>query len=75
MSRSRTVDTPHGGGVLSGVPIEACPNVVNLSVRFAGKLPFDADVLYLVTSREYVTGILMTVNSIFDDTSALLRCY
>ena len=50
VSRSRTVNTPHGDLILSGVSICASPNLDILGVKFDSKLTFDDHVRCIVSS-------------------------
>ena len=76
VSRSRTVNPPHGGDlVLSGVTICACPNLDIIGVNFDSKLTFEYHVRGIVSRVSQRFGILRLVKRIFVDTSVLLRCY
>ena len=43
----KTVDSPHGKLVMSGVPIRVCPNLDILGVRFDNKHTFEAHVVLM----------------------------
>ena len=72
VSRSRTVNPPHGDLVLSWVSICASPNLDILGVKFEDHSKTICVVLSIV-SPEF--GILILVKRVFLDTSVLLRCY
>ena len=75
VSISRTVSSPHGDLVLSGVSIRACPNIDILGVVFDSKLTFEDHVRGIVSRFSQRIGILRLVKLIFVYTAVLLRCY
>ena len=75
VSRSGTVDPPHGDLVLSGVSICAGPNLDILGVKFDRRLTFEYHVLGIVARVSQRFGILRLVKRVFDGTFMLLRCY
>ena len=75
VSRSRTVNPPHGDLVLSGVSSCACPNLNILGVKFDSRLTFEDHVRGIVTRVSQKIGILKLVKRVFVETSVLLRCY
>ena len=68
ISRSRTVNIPHGDLVLSGVSIRASPNLDILGVKFNGKLTFEDYVRDVVSRVSRRIRILRLVKRIFVDT-------
>ena len=58
VSRSRTVNPPHGDLVLSGVSICASPNIDILSVKFNSRLKFEDHVRGIVSRVSQRIGIL-----------------
>ena len=63
-SRSRTVNFPHGDLVLSGVPICACLNYLDiLGVKFDSKLTFEDHVSGIVSHVSQRFGILSLASS------------
>ena len=75
VSRSRTVNPPHGDLFLSGVSICASPNLDILRVKFDNELTFEDHVRGIVSRVSQRIGILRLVKRVFEDTSMLLRCY
>ena len=75
VSRSRTVSSPHGDLVLSGVSIRASPILDILGLKFVCKLTFEDLVRGVVSSVSLRICFLRFVKRIFVDTSVLLRCY
>ena len=75
VNRSRAVSHPHGDLVLSGVSIQASPNLDILGVKFVSMLTFEDHVRGIGSSISQRIGILRLVKRIFVDTSVLLRCY
>ena len=75
VSRSKTVNPPHGDLVLSGVPICASPNLDILGVKFDSRLTFKDHVCGIISRVSQRIGILRLVKCEFVDTSVLLRCY
>ena len=75
VSRSRTVNPPHGDLVLSGVSIRDSPNLDILCVKFDSKLTIEYHVRGIVSRVFQRIGILRLVKRIFVDTCVLLRCY
>ena len=57
VSRSRTVNPPHGDLVLPGVSICASPNLDILSVKFDSRLTFDDHVGGIVSHVSQRIGI------------------
>ena len=68
VSRSRTVNPPHGDLVMSGVSICASPNLDS-------RITFKDHVCGIVSHVSQRIGILRLVRSIIVDTSVLLRWY
>ena len=75
VSRSRTVNPPHGDLVLSGVSICATPNLGILGFKFDSGFTFEDHVRGIVLHVSQKIGILRVVKCVFVDTSVLLRCY
>ena len=75
VSRSKTVNPPHGDFVLSGVCICASPNLDILHVKFDSRLTFEDHVRGIVSRVSQKIGILGLVKLVFEDTTVLLRCY
>ena len=75
VSRSNTVNPPHGDLGLSGVSICANPNLDILGVKLDCKLTFEDHVLGIVPRVSQKIGILRLVKRVFVDTSVLLCCY
>ena len=75
VSRSRTVDPPHGDLVLSGVSISASPNLDILGVKFDSRLTFEDDARGIVSRVSQRIGTLRLMMRVFVGTSVLLRCY
>ena len=75
VSRSRTVNPPHGDLVLSVFFIRACPNLDILGVKLYSKLTFEDHVRGIVCRVSKRIDILRLLKHIFVDTSVLLRCY
>ena len=71
VSRSRTVNPPHGDLVLSGVSIWTSPYLCILDVKFGSRLTFKHHV-FCVSQKNC---ILMLVKCVFVDPSVLLHCY
>ena len=67
---------PHGDLVLSGLSIQASPNLDILRVKFDRKLTFEDHVRGIVSRVSQRNGILRLVKHIFVDTSltSLLFC-
>ena len=74
VSRSRTVNPPHGD-LVTGVFIRANPNVDIIGVKFDRKLTFEDHVHFIVSGVSQRIGILWLVKLIFVDYSVLLRFY
>ena len=62
VSRSRTVNPPHGDLVLSGVFIQASPNLDILCAKFDSELTFEDHVLDIVFRVSQRIGILRLGN-------------
>ena len=62
--RSRTVNPPHGGLVLSGVTIRASSNLDIVGVKFDSKLTFEDHVRGIVCRVSRIIGILRLVISL-----------
>ena len=75
ISRSRTVNHPHGNLVLSGVSIRASPNLDIIGVKFDSKRTFEDHVRGIVCRVSRRIGMLRLMKRIFVQTSVLLRCY
>ena len=75
VSRSRTVNPPHGDLVLPWVSICASPNLDIIGVRFDSRLTFENHVRGIVSRVSQRIVILRLVKRVFVDTSVLLRCY
>ena len=75
VSRSRTVNPPHGHLVLSGVSICSSPNHDILGVKFGSRLTFEDHVPGIVSRISERIGVLRLMKRVFADTSVLLRCY
>ena len=75
VDRFRTVNTPHGDLVLSGVTICASPNLDILGMKFDSRLTYKDHVRGNVSSISQRIGILRLVNHVFVHTSVLLRYY
>ena len=75
VSRSRTVNPPHGDVVLSGVSICASPNLDILGMKFDSRLTIEDHVHGIVSLVSQITGILRLVKRVFVNASVLLRCY
>ena len=75
VSRSRTVNLPHGDLVLSGVSICASPHHDILGVKFDSRLTLEHHVRGIVCRVSQRIIILRLVRRLFVDSSALLRCY
>ena len=73
VSRSRTVNPPHGDLVLSGVYIRASPNLDILGMKFDSKLTFEDHEHGIVSPVSQRIGILKLVNCIFVDTSVVYK--
>ena len=74
ISRSRTVNPPHGDLVLSGISIQAS-SYLYILVKFDSKLTFKDHVRGIVSRVSQRIVILRLVKCIFVDTSILLCCY
>ena len=72
VSRSRTVNPPHGDLVLSLVSIRDSPNIDILCVKFDSKFTFEDHVRGIVSRVSQTIGILRLVKRIFVDTSAFV---
>ena len=75
VSRSRTVNHPHGDLVLSVVSICASSNLDILGVNFNSRLTFEDHVCGIVSHVSHRIGILRLVKHVFVGSSVLLRCY
>ena len=75
VSRSRTVNPPHGDMVFSAVSNCASPNLDILGVKFDSRLTFEDHVRDIVSRVSQRIGILRLVKRVFMDSSVLLRCY
>ena len=75
VSRSRTVNPPHGDLVLKGVSIHASPNLDIIGVKFDSNLTFKDRVRIIVSRVSQRIGVLRLVKRIFVQTSVLLHCY
>ena len=76
VSRSWTVNPPHGGLVLPGISICASPSLdILLGVKFNSRLMFEAHVLGIVSPVSQRIDILRLVKLVFVDTSVLLLYY
>ena len=75
VSRSRTVNPPHGVLVLSRVFICASPNLDILGVKFDSRLTFEDRVRSIVSRVSQRIGILRLLKHVFVNTSVLLHCY
>ena len=75
VSRSKTVNPPHGGLVLSEVSICASPHLDILGVKFDSRLTIEDIVRGIVSRVSQRIGILRLVKSVFADTFLVLRCY
>ena len=75
VSGSRTVNLPQGNLVLSGVSIFTSPNLDILGVKFNSKLAFEDHAHAIILRISQRIGILRLVKRVFEDISALLRCY
>ena len=73
VSRSRTVNPPHGDLVLSGVSIFDSSNLDILGEKFDSRLTFEDHVLGIVTRVSQRIGIFRLVKRVFVDTCVLLR--
>ena len=74
VSRSRTVNPPHGYLVLSVVSICASTNLDILGVKLDSRLTFRDHVHGIVSRVSQRTDILRLVKQVFVDTSVLLQC-
>ena len=75
VSRSRTVNPPHGDLVLSGVSICASPNLDIPGLKFDSRLTFENHVCGIVSRVSQRIRILKLVKRVFVEISVLLRCY
>ena len=75
VSRSKTVNPPHGDLVLSGVSIRVSSNFDILGGKFHSKISFEDYVRGMVSRVSQRICNLRLVKRIFVDTSVLLRCY
>ena len=75
VSRSRTVNPPHGDLVLTGVSIRVSPNLDILGVKFDSNLTFEDHVRGIISRVSQTIVILKLMKRLFLDTSVLLRCY
>ena len=71
VSKSRTVNPPNGGSVLSGVSICASPNLDILGVKFDSWLTFEDHVRGIVSRVSQRIDILRLMKRVFMDTSIL----
>ena len=71
VSGSRTLNSPNGDMVLSGVYIHAPPNLDILGVKFYSKLTFES----IVSCISQSICILRLVKHVLVDTTVLLHCY
>ena len=74
ISRSRTVNPPHGDMVLFGVSICASLNIDIIGGKFDSRLTFEDHVRGIVSRVSQRIGILRLVKRVFVDTFGLLRC-
>ena len=76
VSRSSTVNPPHGDLVLSGFSICASLNLDILGVKFVSMLTFEDHVRGIVSRVSQRIGILRLVKHVFVDTcvTSLLLC-
>ena len=75
VSRSKTMNPPHGDLVLSGVSISASPNLDIIGVKFDSRLTCEDRVHGIVSRVSQRIGILRLVKRFVVDTSVFLRCY
>ena len=75
VSRSRTVNPPHGDLVLSVVSICASPNLDILGVKFDNRLTFEGHLRGIFSLVSQRIGILRLMKRVFVDISVLLCCY
>ena len=75
VSRSRTVNPPHGDLVLSLVSICAGPNLDILGMKFDSRLTSEDNVRGIVPCVSQRIYILRLVKQVIMDTSVLVRCY
>ena len=75
VSRSRTVNPPHGDLVLSVVSISASPNLDILGVKLDSRLTFEDHVRGIISSVSQRICILRLLKTVFVDTSVLFRVY
>ena len=75
VSRSMTVNPPHGDLGLSGVSICTCPNLYILGVKYDSKLTLKDHIHGIVSHVSQRIGILRLLKHVFVDTSVLLRLY
>ena len=75
VSRSITVNPPHGDLVFSVISIPASPNHDILGVKFDSKFTIEDHVRGIVSHVSEIIGIFRFVKCIFVDTSVSLRCY
>ena len=74
VSRSRTVNPPHGDLGLAGVPMLSNLSLDILGVRFDCRLTFESHVRGVSRVSQRIR-ILRMVNGMYADTSVLHRCY
>ena len=72
VSRSRTVNPPHGDLVLSGLSICASPNLDILDVKFDNTLTFEDHVRDILSCVSLRICNLRLVNRVFVDPSVFL---
>ena len=75
VSRSMTLNPPHGDWVLSVVSICASPNLDILGLKFDSRLSFNDHVCGIVSRISQRISILRLVKRVYVETSVLLRCY
>ena len=75
VTRSTTVNPPHGDLVLPGVSICDSPNLDILGMKFDSRLTFKDHACGIVSRVSQRIGILRLVKHVFVDTTVVLRCY
>ena len=75
VSRSRTVNPPHGDLVISGVSICASQNLDILFVKLDNRLIFEDQMRGIISRVSERIYILRLVKRVIADNSVLLRCY
>ena len=73
VSRSGTVNPPHGVLVLSGVSIHTGPNLNIVGAKFDSKITFEDHMPGIVSRVSQRIGILRLVRLLFVNTSVLLH--